>query len=306
MDYCVSLGLVTRRQLADWGNSKKEVAEFFLSEGFQTSVKLVWEAIKKYCEAKKIRVKGLNQDIGKEIVRDAVKQSIISKLAEEYVKGSLEGRDWSEAIKLTLRNETWLKTTIIESASNGIASSIEGKKSFVETYKKGDIHISDSWIIEHDDSKKEIVTYSQEKLFQWAISEGVFARIQNLDEKVERAHIELRAYSFKRGIPYYAFAEVLDINVFFQRIKNRIAKELGNVWAEVKINGGDWDTSSSQILSDDEWLQKQINAISEFVMKRIDEINREDNDNGYCFGDCYNGSGRRVGTDDDEDRLHSI
>ena len=35
MDYCVSLGLVTRRQLADWGNSKKEVAEFFLAKAFK-------------------------------------------------------------------------------------------------------------------------------------------------------------------------------------------------------------------------------------------------------------------------------
>ena len=304
MDYCVSLGFVTRRQLTDWGNSKKEIEEFFSETDFQAYVEIVWEGIKKNCAAKKIRVNGLEEEIGKETIEQSVKQSIIKKLSEEYVGASLKGRDWSEIVESTLRNSIWLRSTIIETASNGIASRIEGKRSWAKTYKKGDIHISDSWIIEPDDSKKEIVAYSREELLQWAIGKGLFERIQNFDEKVKGAHAELRNYSYKKGIPDYAFVELLDTSVFSQKIKKKIAEKLGAIYAEVKINGGNWDEICSEKLSDDEWLQKQINAIAESIKKKIEElIKKTQDDRGHCYGDYYSGSGHTIAPDDSDDRL---
>ena len=96
--------------------------------------------------------------------------------------------------------------------------------------------------------------------------------------------------------------------MFFQKVKKHISRKLGEIYAEAKINGGDWDKICSEKLSDDEWIKVQINQIVMSVKERIDEALRKSypDDRGYCYGDYYSGSGHSPAPDDDDDIINSI
>ena len=308
MDYFVSVLWMRRKELTEWGEKKEKVQTFFLGEDFDVSVKLIVEFVrKKYATAKNIRVNGLNEDILEIIVRNAVKQKIISAIAQEYIKYSFEGKEWSEVEKLTLSSKRWLTQTIGKCAE-GIKSSIDGKISLAKTDKKCEVHISNCNIVEADTVKRSRATYSAEKLLQWAEMEGIFGRIQNFNKNVVAAHEDSKKYCFEKGFSSSDFEETWDRNVFFQKVKKHISRKLGEIYAEAKINGGDWDEICSKKLSDDEWIKVQIDLIVESVKERIDKALRISSldDGGYCFGDCYSGSGNAIAPDDDYDIINSI
>ena len=305
MDYCVSLGNITTRELMDWGNSKGEVREFFSGEDFKKFVEEVREKTIEYCDAKKIRVQGIEEEIGIKTIEESLEQSIIAKLAEENVKSSFEGKEWSEVAKSTLDSQTWLRTTIAQSTS-GIISRVYGRYDLAKTYGKESSHISQSWLIVPDDTRRDIALYSIEGLVQWGISEGVFERIRNLDLKVQEAFNQLRRYSSEKGILNYSFPELLSCDKLKRKVQMQIAKELGDVYATVNIKGGNWAKICEGKLSDDEWVQRQVDVIKEAVEKKMEELRKTVDDLGYCYGDSYSSSWKPNHDDDAEDRIHSI
>lgn len=274
MDYCVSLGILPVEKLIQWGHSKKEFCDLVNRLSFQNYISELCKSVRRYYQDKGIKIGEFQEEKGKQIITEKIKQDIILSLAEQNAIGSLNGESWEDIAKKTLENTEWLRSQIKrigESIEKLINNRIRVLRS--DRRKVGNLNLSDCGLILYEKRNHEIGIYPIGRLRQWAESKDEFTEAvgdnvlkKNLNDK----HKDLGNECANNSIPIYCFEDFTTLGALEESIREHIIQELVKACCTASLTTGEsWEIVFGRTVSNKEWIDEQVNCKCEFFKRRV-------------------------------------